>query len=202
MPSREYTTGNTSEFNRFKQVAAAVKAPAKPAAQAQAQAPATNQPMPAISVSGRFRDYSGSGFTVSHPDNWEVLSGGQSGGVTIAPREGVVEGGGIGLGAVIGRGQSTGNLRNDTDALTKQLTANNPGMRAVSRRTGRVDGNAAMLVTLNSQSPWAGETEVDTLVAVERPDGLFYMVLIAPQSAQRNVQSAFDTMIRSLRFAR
>ncbi len=202
LSAREYTAGNTGDFARIRRLAEATPVPQAPA-RAQA-APTTNQPVPAIRVSGRLRQYRGSTWSVSHPDNWQIMSG-QSGNVTIAPQEGVVETGSgtaIGLGAVIGFHNGSGDLRRDTDELVRQLIASNPGMKAVSSQSGRVNGQPALLVTLNSQSPWAGETEVDSLVTVERPQGLFYMVLIAPRSAQRNVRGAFDAMIRSVRFTR
>ncbi|HWQ56868.1 MAG TPA: M48 family metalloprotease [Bryobacteraceae bacterium] len=204
MPARNYTT-NSGEFAQMRQRAGAIKVP-QTASRAQASGGSSSQSVPAISVSGRFRQHRGTSYTVSYPDNWQVISGQQqSGNVTIAPREGVVEassGAAIGVGAVIGLHPGQGDLRRDTDNLVQQLASTNAGMKAVSSQSGRVDGQPAMLVTLNSQSPWAGETEVDTLVTVERPDGLFYMVLIAPRSAQSNVQGAFNNMIRSIRFAK
>lgn len=204
LPSRNYTAGNTGEFGQMRQRAGAIKV-TQTATRAQAGG-SSGQSVPAISVSGNFRQHRGSTYTVSYPDNWQVISGQQqSGNVTIAPREGVVEtssGAAIGVGAVIGIHHGQGNLRSDTDDLVRQLASTNAGMKAVSSQSGRVNGQPALLVTLNSQSPWAGETEVDTLVTVERPEGLFYMVLIAPRSAQRNVQGAFNNMIRSIRFTK
>ncbi len=63
-----------------------------------------------------------------------------------------------------------------------------------------MNGQPALITTLQSRSPFAGETEIDTVVTVERPEGLFFVVLIAPQSIARNLQSAFDAMLRSVRF--
>jgi beta-barrel assembly-enhancing protease len=201
LPARQYTAGEGREFTRIQQRVSGLKIPQAPSKAAAAPA----QPAPSIAISRRLRQYSGGSWAISHPDNWQPLEGGQSQGVTIAPPEGVVEGPSgraIGLGAVIGFHPAQGDLRRGTDDLVRQLIASNPGMKAVSSRSGRVGGQPALLVTLNSQSPWAGEMEVDSLVTVERPEGLFYLVLIAPQSAQRQVQSAFDAMIRSIRFSR
>src|SRR5690606_16425028 len=131
----------------------------------------TDRPAPAIQISGRFRQHRGSYWSVSYPDNWQVVQG-ESGNVTIVPREGVVDTGSgtaIGLGAVIGTHKGAGTLRRDTDDLVRQLISSNPGMKAVSSQSGRVNGQPALLVTLHSQSPWAGETEVDSLVTVQRP---------------------------------
>ncbi len=202
MAARDYAAGNASEFARIRRLAEATPVPQTPArAQAAAR---TDRPAPAIQISGRFRQYRGGYWSLSYPDNWQVMQG-ESGNITIVPREGVVDTGSgtaIGLGAVIGTHKGAGTLRRDTDDLVRQLISSNPGMKAVSSQSGRVNGQPALLVTLHSQSPWAGETEVDSLVTVQRPQGLFYMVLIAPRSAQRNVQGAFDAIIRSIRFTR
>ncbi len=38
------------------------------------------------------------------------------------------------------------------------------------------------------------------LVTVARPDGLLYLILIAPAKDEQKLQPTFDNMIRSLRF--
>ena len=91
-------------------------------------------------------------------------------------------------------------LRADTENLIKQLVSSNPGMKVQASRETQVGGQPALLVTLHSQSPYANEIEVDSLVTVERPDGLFHVILIGPQSALPSMQGAFDAMVRSIRF--
>jgi hypothetical protein len=136
-----------------------------------------------------------------------VVSDPQAQGVTVAPKEGLVGSGqqtAIGVGAVVAYhapAQRQTTLRAETEELLRQLTASNPGMQAVRSTQIRVDGQPALQVTLQSQSPFSGETEIDTLVTVSRPEGLFYMILIAPRSLMNNFNSSFQTMIRSVRFS-
>jgi hypothetical protein len=37
---------------------------------------------------------------------------------------------------------------------------------------------------------------------VDRPQGLFYLIVVAPESDFQNLRSTFDTMVQSIRFAR
>jgi hypothetical protein len=56
------------------------------------------------------------------------------------------------------------------------------------------------MTTFLSPSPYQGETEVDTLLTVARPKGLFYAIFIAPQSRMSQVEATFQSMLRSVRF--
>jgi hypothetical protein len=64
-----------------------------------------------------------------------------------------------------------------------------------------VDGYRALLNSFFSPSPWPNQREVDTVVTVLRPQGLFYIVLIAPESEMRAVQPVFQQMLKAIRFA-
>jgi hypothetical protein len=66
-------------------------------------------------------------------------------------------------------------------------------------RRARVNGNSALITMLESSSPFGG-TETDALVTVARPEGLFYMVFIAPQRSFNQLQNAFQQMMSSIRF--
>ena len=68
------------------------------------------------------------------------------------------------------------------------------------QRKVRVDGQNGLVTMLSSSSPYGGE-EVDALLTVQRPEGLFYMVFIAPRENFNQLQSIFDQMVRSIRFA-
>ena len=76
----------------------------------------------------------------------------------------------------------------------------NAGMKAERTRSIRVDGNPALAVTLRGQSPFANTAEVDTLVTVDRSEGLFYVVLIVPEKSLGTLQGTFDAILRSIRF--
>jgi hypothetical protein len=90
----------------------------------------------------------------------------------------------------------------ETGALVRQLQQSNPEMISASQRKLSVNGNAALITTLNSNSPFRGETEVDQLVTVARPEGLWYMILICPRSELMDAQAAFDRMVLSVRFSK
>jgi hypothetical protein len=197
LPQRAYTTGDPQGLTRAKKLVAGLPEPK----------PKPKQPAVAeVKTSGKFREHRAGSYTLSYPDNWEVLGDQKSPGVTIAPKEGIVQsesGTAIGVGAVTGFHTPAGGrngLQRDTEDLVKSLASSNPGMKAQGSRQMRVDGKPALEVTLHSQSPYAGEVEIDTLVTVDRPEGVFYVVLIAPKSALQKMQGTFAEMIRSIRF--
>ena len=89
-----------------------------------------------------------------------------------------------------------------TENLIRQIQQGNPGMKrsTEAQRTVQIGGQQGVLTPLESQSPYRGETEVDMLVTVSRPDGLFYMIFISPRSEWGDVQRVYDEMMRSVRF--
>jgi len=215
LPQRSYTTGDGTAFTRVRKLVAALPPPpARPAAQAGGTAAggttaggtAAGAPaLPDLRPSRGVREYRGAGYTFSYPDNWQVVSEAQAPTVTVAPRAGLVQGGdgtAIGAGLVAGFQTGRGDLRTDTTELVRQMISSNPGMQVASTKDARVDGQPALLVTLQTKSPFAGETEIDTMAAVERPGGLFYLVLIAPRSALANLQPAYNAILGSIRFTK
>jgi hypothetical protein len=147
-------------------------------------------------------------FTVAYPGNWQVYGDQQSSMATIAPREGLVQGSNgstqVGYGAILSYFSPSGrtDLRNATSQLVSRLRADNPTMQVASRtqkrvRIGRSDGLVTML---ESSSPYGG-TETDALLTVARPEGLFYMVFIAPERNFGQLEGTFQQMINSLQFA-
>jgi hypothetical protein len=196
LPQRTYTTGDPREFEKIKQRVASLGEP---------PARKSSPPRPSLKPSPSLREYRMSCCVLSYPDNWQIMQDRQGQGAVIAPREGIVQtatGTAIGAGMVIGikPRSGTAGLRGQTDELIRQLISANPGMRVQGSRQGEVGGQPALLVTLHSTSPYAGETEVDYLVTVERPEGLFHVILISPQGALAELQGAFDSILRSIRF--
>ena len=63
-----------------------------------------------------------------------------------------------------------------------------------------VGGEHGLMTTLKSQSPFQGETESDTVVTVARPQGLFYLVFIAPRSEAGATQGILRAIVRSVQF--
>ena len=196
LPQRNYTEG-TGQFQQMKsRVGSAVAS--EPATGRQ---PATVSQMPSIQVSRRFREYRGREFSISYPDNWQVVNP-QDSGLTIAPPEGMHDSA-IGYGTVIGLHPAANgqvNLSRDTEELIRRLQSTNSGMRIGQRsRSTTVGGRRGLITTLYSNSPY-GQTETDALVTVEHPQGLFYILCIAPESDFRRLESTFEDMLKSIRF--
>ena len=73
-------------------------------------------------------------------------------------------------------------------------------MQVSGRQTRtNLNGQPALVTTLSNQSPLGGR-EIDMLVTVERPQGLLYMVFIAPEQDWRQMQGVYEQMLRSVRF--
>lgn len=161
---------------------------------------------PAIRPSGKFRDYRTNAYTLSYPDNWETFGDQNSPAVTIAPRDALFQNGAgvqIGYGATISYYFPPGDqldLRKNTRDIIQQLLQENEGMRVGGETSTTIDGQPAIVTTLEGRSPYQNEQEVDTLVTVARPQGLFYLIQIAPRSEADAIRGSFDQMLRSIRF--
>jgi len=92
-------------------------------------------------------------------------------------------------------------LQRDTEGLIGRLERSNSDMHAGREaRSIQVGGEPALLSTLYSRSPYHDEREVDVLVTVARPQGLFYVVFIAPQSEFERAQGTFEKVVTSVKF--
>jgi Zn-dependent protease with chaperone function len=200
MPRRNYAENVTGDFPNVKSKVGSL--PASTAARGRTGGVVgQGDPRP----SGQMRQYNGNGFSISHPDNWEVF-GGDGGSVTIAPRAGLVQdqSGGVAVGygviASYANSNHSGNLRSVTEDLIEDLRRSNPAMQAGGRQQStRVNGRNALVTTLYNQSPLGGR-EVDMLVTIQDQDGLFYVVFIAPERDFQNTQRVYEQMLGSLRF--
>ncbi len=204
LPRRAYDA-DSGQFARARQMVNDLPAAPKRGAAA------SIQDLPAGRPSGRFRQYRGREFAFSHPDNWQTYGDRDSAMLTVAPREGLRQSRDgrmlIGYGVMVSfyfpqRGGRV-DLRRHTEELLRKLQQENPGMRVSSEGSRRltVGGEAAMQTTLHSESIFAGEAEVDLLVTVQRPEGLFYMIFIAPEREYREIRDTFEQMLRSVQFA-
>jgi beta-barrel assembly-enhancing protease len=201
LPQRNYTTGDTGDLRAIQ--ARLGSLPASNGSRARSSGVVGDgDPRP----SGGFREYRSSAFSIQHPANWEVF--GDQGGVsvTIAPRSGLVQdrNGSVAVGyGVMVSGytpQRNGNLAQHTSDLIGQLRQTNPAMQVSGRQQRtRVGGANALVTTLMNQSPLGGR-EIDMLVTVDRPQGILYLVFIAPEQDYRQLQGTFEQMLRSVRF--
>jgi hypothetical protein len=145
---------------------------------------------------------------LSYPDNWQVFGDQQGNMVTIAPQQGVIQNGSnvaVGYGLEVSYYFPPGDtldLNRDTQGLTRQLMQQNSDMRVsgTSQETS-VGGHRGLITNLTNRSPVKGESESDTLVTVPRPEGLFYMIFIAPQSEADQIQDVIRQVIASVRFS-
>ena len=141
--------------------------------------------------------------SLSYPQGWEAEGSGAD--VTIAPRDGVVTRNGItqiGFGAlasVFARGRAATRCRRPPATWCARSAA-----RILRRRGGRdaecpcgrgqrPAHDAARRLALR-------RSETDAVVTVLRPNGLFYLVWIAPEGDYQRVEPSFRTMLNSVKF--
>jgi len=204
-PHRQYVDDETGQFRRIRDIAHHLAGPGQ--LRGNYGDDAHISPAPTARPSGGMLPYRGQSFSLSYPANWEIFGDRHSNTVTIAPREGLVEsakGVSVGYGLEVSYFFPIGgsvDLNRDTQALIRQVRQSNKEMRiGRDARSIQVGDGPALLTTLYSSSPYRGEREVDVLVTVTRPDGLFYIVFIAPQSEFDQIQSTFEEIVRSVRF--
>jgi beta-barrel assembly-enhancing protease len=214
MPRRSYTA-DTRQFARIKDVVAHLPAPGQ--LRGKYEDGHTAPAAPASRPSGRLTQYQGRGFAFAYPDNWQTFGDAKSAAmVTMAPPDGIVQNRNgriaIGYGVAVSYylpesdeielRRNTDRLRTDTDDLVRQLQQADGNMRMGRQREIQLGGYPAMLTTLSGTSPFQGESEVDQLVTVVRPQGLWYMVFISPESEARDIQPVFDQILRSVKFTK
>lgn len=144
------------------------------------------------------------GFRMSYPGEWQVYGDSESTTLTIAPESGLVEYRpgrvALGYGTAMGFASGTGVLDDDTASLFAELQSVNPGMeRRDGPRRIQIGGQPGLLVEATGASPYGG-AERNIIVTVERPQGLFYAVFVAPERAVGDVSSVFQAMVDSIRF--
>jgi beta-barrel assembly-enhancing protease len=204
LPRRAYSNDETGQFTQVHDLVRHLPAPAAVRSAESPAAPA----MPDFRASSQLRSYTGKTFSLAYPDNWQARPDARGGSVTIAPRDGLVQGPdgqtAIGYGMEIGYfapERRAADLERDTDALIRKFERANAEMRSGREtRVIQVGSERALLSTLYSRSPFQNKREVDVVVTVARPQGLFYSVFVAPDSQFGSVQPIFEKIVRSVRF--
>jgi predicted Zn-dependent protease len=172
--------------------------------------------------SGRFQAVENSVLGINHPDNWRAFGQGDVA-MTIAPQKGLVSDGqgnqALAYGVIVsvfeprtasqyqqqlqpeGYGQPLGmSLEEATDRLMQELRRSNPTMRVIrSPERIQVAGQRALSVDLSNDSPLGGR-EANWLVTVQRPEGLLFLVFVAPDRDFRDYNHTFRVMLDSVRF--
>jgi Zn-dependent protease with chaperone function len=148
-------------------------------------------------------------FTLSRPENWQLLSAGQGADLFIAPRAGVT-GNAVGYGVAINsvsRGEQGSSIDQITADLVRSFEKGGNNMRAMgSPQAIRVAGVQGRSVTMRSTSPFSDaqgqpQTERDWLVTVPKSDGsAVYLVFVAPEAQFDRFRPTFENMLKSVRF--
>jgi len=166
-----------------------------------------SRPQPPGAVSRQFD----AGFlSLRHPDNWRAY--GQGSAFTLAPDNGIVadrSGNNAVAYGVIGAVVEPHNdrradlsLEEATDQLIDSLQRSNPSLRVVrEHERERLGGESALSTLLRSDSPLGGK-EYDWVVTALVPEGLAYVVFVAPQEEFAQYERTFTAMLESIRFRR
>ncbi len=203
MPQRSYGA-ETGQLARMKAIVAKLPPPKKAPAQSGSSASLS---IPESRPSGRMQQYQGKEFSLSYPDNWKPFASQNSPGVTFAPLSGVQESEGtiVGYGAVLNYykpREANASLWQATDEFVSVLKSADPRMRAGRDMPREVafGGRNAIVTTLYSDSIFQGQPEVDLLVTLAHPNGILFIVCVAPESEEQYATDAFDQMLQSMRF--
>jgi beta-barrel assembly-enhancing protease len=202
-PAGTYTA-NSGQFPQAKQMVANLPPPPKPQQDQLAHEGAARAPS-APSGAG-FQQASSRDFSLAYPQGWEIFGDQQSNTVTIAPRQGLVrtrQGGvELGYGTVLSTYQPrfSRDALNGTYELIDELQEMNPSLRVVGApRQVNVQGSPGLVTVLQGRSPYGG-AERDVLLTVPRPNGMFYMVFVGPESDFQQLEPTFGQIVESIRF--
>ena len=211
-PTRSFSV-DSSQFEQMRRRALNL-ADAQPATRPGSRPSTRTEPTRPGLPSARLRNLDANWVRLGFPENWEVYGEGTST-LTLVPPEGIVQAGpnampAVAYGALLSTFEPYSEpgrrltLQAATDQLIRELLRSNPNLRTTSRaRTFRHSSGQQMLsVMATGDSPLAGESEVNWIVSSFRPEGLWYVVFIAPQSDFQAWQPSFQRMLNSVRFPR
>jgi len=200
LPQRDYTA-QSGDFARARTSAALILAGGAPARGAGPVAAPAALPV-------AWDVFHGPRFSVSYPRDWKVESNGTALGFRIAPPDGLMPAANgsvqIAAGAVlayfspaIGRGD----LSTATLELVGYLHEDRPALQlsSASPRSVRLNGAEGLLTSLLNRGP-RGVPEADVLATVMRPQGVFYVLCVAPRTDFARFQAVFEQMLGSIRF--
>jgi len=153
---------------------------------------------------GRLQAYENDTFKLQFPANWKA--NGQGSAVTLYPDGGVMRDAhgspALAYGTIVNRFEPrTGStLESATDQLIASLRQSNPEL-TVQRKAEpmRLSGQRALSTYLLNDSPAKGK-ELIWLVTTLRPDGMVYVISVAPQSDYDQYSKTFEATINSFHF--
>jgi len=154
--------------------------------------------------SEKLQPFESDSFKLQYPANWK--SNGQGSAVTLYPEGGVARNAHgspeLAYGTMVNRYEPRAgvSLEAATDQLIAHLRESNAGLE-IHRKPEpmRLGGQRALSTYLLNDSPIKGK-ELIWLVTTLRPDGLFYAVSVAPQTAYEHYSRSFEATINSFHF--
>lgn len=162
---------------------------------------------PAI-PSTEYASFSNSEVTLAYPDNWKPHA--QYGGASFSPEGGVIkdaQGNSAVTYGVIVSVFAPGNISDNAPTLeqaNKQLIASleqsDPKLSVMRAPESTTLGEQPALSTYLQGDSQVGGEGAEWLVTTLRPNGLFYVICIAPQKDYDAYSSAFRAVIHSVRF--
>ena len=196
LPPRVYTSDN-HEFERVK--LAIAKLPPPPDLRP--------KDVGVASANAGYNKLSTQQFSIEYPSTWRVRGDAGSALLAVVPADGIVIGNNgepaIGYGSVLSyffTNPGRSSLSDATDDLIQHLCTEDPGIhRSGDQKRGEVDKQPALITRLTSSSPFGGD-EIDMLVTVARPEGLFHLIFIAPESDWNKAHLTFEHMFQSIHF--
>jgi Zn-dependent protease with chaperone function len=209
LPSKTYNKGDQRRFAVMKARAARVKMPEKPKEEGTqpGKAGASSSSTQQTGAPARNVRYTGAGYEMVHPGEWKAHSANQGTAVTILPPNGLIQANdgrqslarGVMAGFFEPRSQG---LAQKTNELIGDLQQSNPGLEPIrgKRNTTNLRGQPAESLLLAGNSPVSDDREVVWLVATERPQGLFYIVFVSPESEYQQHSTTFQNVLRSIVF--
>jgi predicted Zn-dependent protease len=153
--------------------------------------------------STRYQSYNifNGGVQVNVPSNWRQVNDGSS--VWFVPdgAYGSVNGQAVYThGASFGVAQTNNrNLQSATQEFINSLAQGNNNLRSGGSQRTTLSGRTALFTTLSNVNEVTGRPENVRVITTQLRNGqLFYMIAVAPQN-ERNYESAFQTILQSIR---
>ena len=159
---------------------------------------------PPAAPSGSLQSFENDALRLQYPSNWKAS--GRGNGVTLAPPGGMVNDArgnpALAYGMIVNEYSPSADaaLATATDQLIGELRHSNPAL-GVERRPEPMllAGRKALSAYLLNDSPVKGK-ELIWLVTTMRPDGLVYILCVAPQNDYDRYSKSFEVTLRSIRF--
>lgn len=188
---------DSPEFEAIKREVLALPAPPK------AAKPGDPAPPP----SGNFVPYQTDMYSLRYPENWKRYPDSDGKGASFAPENGIVQttsgAGALAYGLIVrvdselGSASDEGALQDATQKLIDGLKRSNASMKVTSQSKARLSGQAALSTYLSNESPVGGR-ETDWLMTALRPEGLVYLVCVAPENEFGKYRKACSAVFDSV----